>query len=158
AQIAEVQGALAVAEADYRWVATRAPGSADGKAAAQALDRMKKPLSPKERAAVADGAPEEASSPDQAPSPPPAKASPSGARAGGETLHARGMAQWKARSYADAARTLRDAAAARSGHEAEDLHYAARALSRIDHDEEAVKLYREVAARWPRSPFAERSS
>jgi soluble lytic murein transglycosylase len=68
------------------------------------------------------------------------------------------MAQFKARSYLAAAKTLRDAAAARSGHEAEDLHFAARALARADHDEEAIKGYRDVARRYPRSPFAERSA
>ncbi|APR81185.1 Soluble lytic murein transglycosylase precursor [Minicystis rosea] len=165
AQIAEAQGAPAIAEADYRWVAARAASTADGRAATQALERLKKPLSPKEKAALADGSTDDPgasddapAAPSAAPKAPPPKAPPPKPQARGETLHARGMAQWKARAYADAAKTLRDAAAARSGHEAEDLHYAARALSRIDHDEEAVKVYRQVVQRWPRSAFAERSA
>lgn len=146
ARIAEAQSAGAVAEADYRWVATRAGGS-EAKAAAEALSRMKKPLSDKEKAALAEPPGEEEAAPAK-PKPP----------ARGEVLHTRGMALYKARSYLAAARTLREAAAARSGHEAEDLHYAARALARADHDEEAIKGYREVARRYPRSPFADRSA
>ncbi|MFT3768276.1 MAG: lytic transglycosylase domain-containing protein [Minicystis sp.] len=162
AQVSEAQSAPAIAEADYRWIAARVPSTPDGRAATQALERLKKPLSPKEKAAIAEGSADEASAPDETAAPPakapPAKGPPAKAPSRGETLHARGMAQWKARAYTDAAKTLRDAAAAKSGHEAEDLHYAARALSRVDHDEEAVKLYREVAQRWPRSAFAEKSA
>ncbi|MEI2708097.1 MAG: hypothetical protein V9E96_03655 [Chitinophagaceae bacterium] len=91
----------------------------------------------------------------RAPAPPIAPARPVSR---GEALHQQGMASYRARSYADAARTLREAAAAKSGHEAEDLHHAARALARLDRDEEAIKLHREVAQRWPRSPFAARSA
>ena len=157
ARINEAHGGEAAAEADYRWVATHAAGTADGKAAADALDRMKRPLSPSERVAAVDGfvAPGgaeattvERAAVGHAPRPAPR----------GEALHARGMALFRAREYAEAAKTLREAASAKSGHEPEDLHYAARSLARADRDAEAVKAYREVAARWPRSPFAERSA
>jgi soluble lytic murein transglycosylase len=151
AALAEAQNAPAVAEADYRWVAAHA-GGGDARAAAQALDRMKRPLTPRERAAMAEApSGDESTTTEEAA---PAARPPSR----GEALHARGMAQFKARAYAEAARTLREAAAARSGHEAEDLHHAARALSRLDRDEDAVKVYREVVQRWPNSPFAEKSA
>ena len=144
ARVAEAQGAPLTAEVDYRWVATHAAGE-DAQAAQQALDRLK---GARDRVAASA----EASA---APAPPIA---PARAARRGEALHQQGMASYRARSYADAARTLREAAAAKSGHEAEDLHHAARALARLDRDEEAIKLHREVAQRWPRSPFAARSA
>jgi soluble lytic murein transglycosylase len=76
----------------------------------------------------------------------------------GAELHERAMALFHAREYPDAARAFREAAASGSGHEAEDLHYVGRSLARADHDEEAAKVYREVVARYPRSPFAEKSA
>jgi soluble lytic murein transglycosylase len=151
AEINEAHGGDALAEADYRWVATHAGGTAEGKAAALALDRLKRPLSQGERVAAVDGLAEptaaEAAAP-RAPRPAPR----------GEALHARGMALFRARDYAEAAKTLREAAAARSGHEPEDLHFAGRSLARADRDAEAVKTYHDVVARWPRSPFAEKSA
>ena len=76
----------------------------------------------------------------------------------GEMLHARGMALFRAREYEAAVVAFREAAAAASGHEPEDLHYAARALSRADRDADAVKAYHAMVARYPRSPFAEKSA
>jgi soluble lytic murein transglycosylase len=75
----------------------------------------------------------------------------------GEAQHEHAMTLYKNREYAAAAVAFREAAASGSGHEPEDLHYAARALSRTDHDVDAVKAYHAMAARYPRSPFAERS-
>jgi soluble lytic murein transglycosylase len=214
----------AAAEPDLRWVATHAAGTPEGRAAAEALDRMKRPLSPKERLLALEGldpvsaatavtapvlAPSEGAdggSPiaDDAgptavasdgggpapvaeegpPPPPPARRAPGpGHPAGltpaaraiaqilaaatppggkpvprGEMLHARAMALFRAREYEAAATAFRDAAAAASGHEPEDLHYAARALSRADRDADAVKAYHAMVARYPRSPFAEKST
>ncbi len=68
------------------------------------------------------------------------------------------MALFRARDNEAAAKAFHEAVVGRSGHEAEDLHYAGRSLARTDRDEEAVKAYREVIARYPRSPFAERSA
>ncbi len=38
------------------------------------------------------------------------------------------------------------------------LHYEARSLAREDRDEEALKVYRQVVLRYPRSAFAEKSA
>ncbi len=67
------------------------------------------------------------------------------------------MALFRARDYEGAVTAFRQAAVGASGHEAEDLHYAARSLSRADHDEDAVKAYHLMVARYPRSAFAEKS-
>jgi soluble lytic murein transglycosylase len=161
AEIALAHGGEAAAEPDLRWVATRTAGSAEGRAAAEALERMKRPLSPRERLSAIDGL-VESGSPEAAPLIE-RMATGLGAAAGrsmsrGEVLHARAMALFRARSFPEAAKIFREAAAAGSGHEAEDLHYAGRSLARAGRDEEAVKAYREVGARYPRSLFADRSA
>jgi soluble lytic murein transglycosylase len=139
ARLRQAKGADALAEPDLRWIAVRAPDTADGRSAIEALERMKKPLTPAERAQAGGAA-------------------AAAGRSKGEQLHAQAMALFRAREYPEAARVFREAAAARSGHEAEDLYQAGRALARAERDPEAIKAYREVVAKFRRSPFAERAA
>jgi soluble lytic murein transglycosylase len=76
----------------------------------------------------------------------------------GEAAHQRAMDLFRARDWTGAATAFREAIATRSGHEPEDLFYVGRSLSRADRDEDAIKTYREVGVRFPRSPFAERAA
>ncbi len=55
ADSARARGGDDAAEPDLRWVATHAAGTAEGRAAAEALDRRKRPLSPHERVLALDG-------------------------------------------------------------------------------------------------------
>ncbi|HVV88303.1 MAG TPA: transglycosylase SLT domain-containing protein, partial [Kofleriaceae bacterium] len=57
------------------------------------------------------------------------------------------------RRYADAGALLLDVAPKMKSPEA--LFHGARALSRADHDDDAIRWYREVVARYPRTPWAE---
>ncbi len=169
----------AAAEPDLRWVATHAASTAEGRAAAEALERMKRPLSPRERISALDGLdPASTGTTVSAPAieqvagavttaqpvasvsaPPaaPAHPKPPAPSLHGEALHARAMALFRAREYTAAAAAFRESAAA-GVHQAEDLHYAARSLARADRDEEAVKAYQAMILRHPRSPFAEKSA
>ena len=71
------------------------------------------------------------------------------ARARGITLfHARGR-------WSEAAKTLAECAGAGGPHAAEDAFLAARALSRADRDEEAIRAYEEVQRRFPKSTWAD---
>jgi soluble lytic murein transglycosylase len=156
ARILKAKGGDALAEPDLRWVAVRAPSTPEGREAAAALDAMKRPLSPKERLAAVDALVESGS----------AEAVGELERVGKATAapkeglaHARAMALYKARSYGPAAKAFREAARApgKPGHDAEDLFYAARSLSRDGQEPEAIKAYLDVAARFKKSPYAERA-
>jgi len=71
---------------------------------------------------------------------------------------ARGMALYQARGRGlEAAKVLSECAAAGGPHAAEDAFHAARALSRADRDEEAVRGYEEVERRFPRTKWAEQA-
>lgn len=159
ARLARAKGGEAAAEPDLRWVAVHAPGSAEGRAATEALDRMKRPLSSKERLqAISDLV--ESGSADALVEIERMSKEPAAAKsASGELLHSRAMALYKARDYPEAARAFQAAAKApgKSGHEAEDLFYAARSLARADRDEEAIKAYLSVAAKYKKSAYAERA-
>jgi soluble lytic murein transglycosylase len=77
----------------------------------------------------------------------------------GERACARGMALYRARSrYSDAAKALAECAAAGGPHAAEDAFLAARALSRADRDEEAIRGYEDVARRFAKTPWAEQAA
>lgn len=156
ARLSREKGGEALAEPDLRWVAVHAPSSAEGRAAAEALERMKRPLSPKERLQAIDGLVESGSSDALVEI---ERMGKDPAASKGELLHTRAMALYKARDYAEAAKAFQAAARApgKTGHEAEDLFYAARSLARADHDEEAIKTYLSVAAKYKKSPYAERA-
>jgi soluble lytic murein transglycosylase len=73
-----------------------------------------------------------------------------------ERLRARGNVLFHARGRGgEAARTLTECAEAGGPHAAEDAFHAARALSRVDRDEEAVRGYEDVARRYPKSVYAD---
>lgn len=154
----------AAIDADLRWVATRAPNTPEGKAASDALDKMKRPLSPKERIDAMDGTADVAPDPAATGS---RNAKGAGAAAAkpaqkapvrGDVLHAKAMALFKARDYEAAAKAFRDAAAAHGPREAEALYYAGKSLARAEHDDEALRAYRDVVARFRRTVFADRAA
>ncbi len=69
---------------------------------------------------------------------------------------ARGTALFRARGRgSEAAKVLSECAAAGGPHAPEDAFHAARALSRVDRDEEAIRGYEDVARRFPTSTWAE---
>ncbi len=69
--------------------------------------------------------------------------------------HVYGMALFRMRSrYLDAARVLHRSASLGGEHEVEDAFHSARALSRADQDARAIRAYRRLAQRYPRSERA----
>ncbi len=68
------------------------------------------------------------------------------------------MALFRARGRGgEASRALIEAAAAGGPTAAEDAFHSARALSRVDRDEEAIVAYEDVPRRFPKSPWAEQA-
>ena len=156
ARIAQATGAKAAALADLRWIATNAAGTPQAKPALETLRAEKQVLTLKEQLAAieqmteggnAEGALVEIDRVAKMPGAPKK-----------ELLHLRAAALYKKRDYPAAATAFEAAAAARSGREAEQLHYMARSLARSKRDGDAIKRYREVAARYPSTPWAERSA
>jgi soluble lytic murein transglycosylase len=156
ARILQANRGNAAAEPDYRWVAVHTPSSPDGRAATAALERMKKPLLPKERlqaieGLVGAGSPEAVGEIERM-SKEPAAAKP-------ELGHQRAMALFKARNYPEAAKAFQVAArgAGKAGHDAEEWFYAARSQARSEQDDEAIKTYLTVAARYARTAWGEKA-
>lgn len=76
-------------------------------------------------------------------------------KSGAQWHHVYGMALFRTRTrYLDAARILRESARLGGEHEVEDAFHAARALSRADQDARAIRAYRQLAQRHPRSKRA----
>jgi soluble lytic murein transglycosylase len=72
-----------------------------------------------------------------------------------DRARARATALYSARGrWSDAARALEECAAAGGANAAEDAFHAARALSRADRDEEAIRAYEDVQRRFPKSTWA----
>lgn len=149
----------AAAEPDYRWVAVHTPSSPDGRAATEALEKMKRPLVPKERlqaieGLVSAGSPEAVSEIERMRKEPSASTTPKP-----ELTHQKAMALFKARSYAEAAKAFQAAAkgAGKAGHEAEEWFYAARSLARSEQDEDALKTYLTVATKYRKTTWAEKA-
>ncbi|MBK8255818.1 MAG: transglycosylase SLT domain-containing protein [Polyangiaceae bacterium] len=141
--------------ADLRWIVVFAPGEPEGLAAREVLDRLKIKLTANEvaqridallDAARGEDAVAEAFGPDAALLPQK------------DRLHLRGMALYKARRYTEAAEALQKAANSNTGREAEELHYAARALARAERDTDAITKHREVARRFRTTPWGDRSA
>lgn len=156
ARLVQVRSGNAAAEADYRWVAVHAPSSPDGRAATAALDRMKKPLVPKERLQAIEGL-VGAGSPDAVAEIERMSKEPSAPKP--ELGHQRAMALFKARNYPEAAKAFQVAAKGpgKAGHDGEEWFYAARSLARSEQDDEAIKTYLTVAARYARTPWGEKA-
>ena len=155
AHLHEAAGAPLRAAADLRWIATKAPASAEAKGAHATLGKLKQPLSTKERLDAVQKMVEEGGASDALVEIERLAGAPGVRR--GEILHAKAMALYKSRSWADAATAFRTAVAARTGRDAEQLFYMARALARSERDEDAVKAYQEVATRFRTSFWAERA-
>lgn len=156
ARIAQARSGNAAAEPDYRWVAVHTPSSPDGRAAATALEGMKKPLLPKERLQAIEGL-VGAGSPDAVGEIERMSKEPSASKP--ELGHQRAMALFKARNYPEAAKAFQVAAkgAGKAGHDGEEWFYAARSLARSDQDDEAIKTYLTVAARFARTTWGEKA-
>jgi len=76
-----------------------------------------------------------------------------------ERGRARGMALYHARGrWSEAARVLAECAGVGGADAAEDAFHAARALSRADRDEEAIRGYEDVQRRFPRSTWARQAA
>jgi soluble lytic murein transglycosylase len=70
----------------------------------------------------------------------------------------RAMTLYRARGrYSEAAKALAECAAAGGAAAAEDAFHAARALSRADRDEEAIREYRDVQRRYPGTTWAKQA-
>jgi len=156
ARLNKTAGKSLAALTDLRWLATKVAATSEGRAAAATLEQLKAPMGAKDRiAAIAEMIERGAA----------AEALVEIERITGkpgfpqnEILHNRAMALYKARSWPEAAKAFQDAAAAKSGREAEQLFYAARALSRADKDDDAIKLFQDVATRYKKSFFAEKAT
>jgi soluble lytic murein transglycosylase len=69
---------------------------------------------------------------------------------------ARGMALYHARGrWLEASKALTECAGAGGPNAAEDAFHAARALSRADHDDDAIRGYQDVERRFPKTKWAE---
>ena len=156
ARIAQAKSGNAAAEPDYRWVAVHTPSSPDGRAATAALEGMKKPLLPKERLQAIEGL-VGAGSPDAVGEIERMSKEPSTSRP--DLGHQRAMALFKARNYPEAAKAFQVAAkgAGKAGHDGEEWFYAARSLARSEQDDEAIKTYLTVAARYARTTWGEKA-
>lgn len=76
-----------------------------------------------------------------------------------DRARARGMALYHARGRGlEASKSLAEAAGTGGPHAAEDAFHAARALSRVDRDDEAIRGYDDVQHRYPTSPWAEHAA
>jgi soluble lytic murein transglycosylase len=72
---------------------------------------------------------------------------------------ARGTALYRARGrWLEAAKVLTECANAGGPNAAEDAFRAARALSRADRDDDAIRGYEDVARRFPKSPWADQGA
>lgn len=158
ARLLQARAGNAAAEPDYRWVAVHTPSSPDGRAATAALEAMKRPLLPKERLQAIEGL-VGAGSPDAVGEIERMSKEPSAASAKPELNHQRAMALFKARSYPEAARAFQIAAksAGKAGHDAEEWFYAARSQARSEQDDEAIKTYLTVAARYAKTTWGEKA-
>ena len=155
ARLAQGGPSGAAAQADLRWMATNAPATPEGRAAREALDKLKVTLTAREIEdrieALLDAARgEEAVAEIDG---------PSGALlATPIRLHLRATALYKARRHDEAIAAFDKAAKSGTGREAEELHFMARALARAERDDEAIQKHREVAKRFKATPWGDRSA
>ena len=141
---------------DLRWIARNAAGTPEGREAAAALADRGVLLSPVERLDVVEGLIAAGSAAEAAAEL--EKLAQTGVLPRPELLHRRATALYKARDYPAAAKTFVEAAAIPTARQPEQLYYAARALARSARDADAIDRFREVAAKFPRTSFAESAS
>lgn len=155
-RLAEAPGPVEIADA--RWLAVYAPDLAVAQPAATALPRLdpKQPLTGfelmKRGGALADaGRIDEAlRSIDDAASAPGTPVSHI------DRLRAKGYVLYKSRSrYLEAAKVLHDCEVHGGPHAAEDAFHSARALSRADKDDDAIKGYEQVSRRYAKTKWGD---
>jgi soluble lytic murein transglycosylase len=157
ARVLEALGQRQAAFVDARWVYLQAPESAAGREIAPALARLDpawkasgpEQLARAEKLAAAGLGTEAIAALDAAPAAPSA---PSDA----ELLHARGMAFYKLRRYPEASEAL-EKSAKKTG-SLDDSFHAARALSRANRDDEAIRAYRAFVKEHPKHALSEEAS
>jgi soluble lytic murein transglycosylase len=142
-----------VAAGDLRWLAISMAAAPEGRAAAEALERAKQPLTMKERIRAVEEMLEAGAAADALAEVEKLTAIPGAPKR--ELQHLKASALYKSRSFLDAAKAYQLAALGRSGREAEQLTLSARALARGGKDAEAIKRYAEVAARYKATPYGE---
>ncbi|WP_437686513.1 transglycosylase SLT domain-containing protein [Sorangium sp. So ce176] len=145
--------AAELALADLRWIVKSAPKSADGREAAALLAAVPGPLSPEERLQKAD-AMVAAGSASQAI----AELDKISGVSAAELHHRRATALYQARDYEGAAAAFLKVAASPSARQAEQLHLAARSLSRLRREGEAIERHLAVARRFRKTRWGELSS
>ncbi len=157
ARVAEELGEKETAAADLRWLATFAPTSEASKGIDEKIARLspKRALDKRERydraveladAGRASDVEHELTLIDSASGREVSKA---------ERLHVRGWASYMARDYDKAAELLQQASKLGGKDAAHDAYYAARSLSRAQHDVHAIEMYEKVARDFKNSGFAE---
>jgi soluble lytic murein transglycosylase len=156
ARLASAAGRAAQAAVDVRWVALHAPATAEGRATLTELERDDRALTTKERLEVVEALLDAGSGPDALALVEGLAKRPDAPRA--DVLHARAMALYTARDYPEASKAFLAAAALKGARQPEELFYAARALARADKDDEALRRYLDLAARFKKSYWAERAS
>lgn len=159
AAIHESRGKKASAAKDYRWLATEAPEYGAQVNAAQALAKLspKRALTKRERQRRArlwadrgdvSRAEQELKQLAQA----------KGKRvAQYEVDFIRGWARYSSRRYKEAAEALGELAQKKTPHKERARFYAARALSRIHQNDEAIRRYQALAKDSPKSSYASRA-
>ncbi len=148
----EKAAAAALAHADLRWIVKSAPSSPDGREAAALLAALPGQLSQEERlqkvdAMVAGGSAAEAIAELDKMSGVPAS----------ELHHRRATALYQARDYEAAAAAFLKVAASPSARQAEQLHLAARSLSRLRREAEAIERHLAVARRFRKTRWGARA-
>jgi soluble lytic murein transglycosylase len=164
-KLAEAAGARDVAAIDARWIFLHTPENAHARAASEALARLEPAWSPSQQERLARVEKLAAAGKVEATL---AELDALGAGASGgkkkgkgldelELLRARGNALYKLRRYAEAAAVLGRVSHAKGG-TLDDTFLAARALSRANRDDEAIKAYEELVRRHAKAPQAEEAS
>jgi soluble lytic murein transglycosylase len=157
-KIAEAAGDRTNAADDARWICLRAPAREEAAAAEQALGRLdpSHPLTGKERLGRADKLSEAGRVPDALAELARAAAAATAPPGSDEIDWARAYVLYKSRAdYDKAAQAFDRLGAQRGPRQAEALLQAARARSRADHDDAAVKGYEDVTRRFPGTTWAD---
>ncbi|UQA59737.1 transglycosylase SLT domain-containing protein [Polyangium aurulentum] len=155
ARLYEAQGALPQALFDLRWLAVEAAGRPEGKSATEALERLARPLTDKEKLASALVMIKSGSAAEALPLLDTLAGKPGIPPA--EIEHARAEALMKSRDYAAAEKAYREAALRPGPRQAEELYQAATALARAGHPDEAIKRYLDLSGRFRKNNWAERA-
>ncbi|AUX25034.1 exported transglycosylase [Sorangium cellulosum] len=145
--------AAELALADLRWIVKNAPSSPDGREAAALLAAAPGQASPGERLQAVDAMVAAGRAADAI-----AELDKLSGVPAAELHHRRATALYRARDYAGAAEAFLKGAASPSARQAEQLHLAARSLSRLHREGEAIEQHLAVARRFRRTRWGELSS